>query len=775
MLIRNVKSIHDMNNKKTLQAELLQLSIDNEKIKEQRVSDYKNPNKPPPVPPQYKTNAEIQADAMEQQKIVIDNLRSLGLDFQLAAQISQDLKTSIAGGDGNFLKFNKNFPYFKEKIEKGFNAKNATVDEMIEKIKDYFDDIDSSIGLTLGGISSTNFFGSKPLTSLSILPSSEAYQQLDLDVDALVLTYAIPTTSASGLKTLIAQLIVESPTDDDLKSIETFPNIIKTRINKSIETLITKFNFPTSQFLFDINVALSTISSPPEAITLLAQTSRTVGMVNTKSFDKLKEVMTKIKEEQANQLATATGIASGISTSSLSPTLITTAIANQQKENKDYVKNQIDKELRQLELTNRLYNPKTAGFYSNKYSGTVATIDGLPPNGKKNDEDNIIYEFGDAFSAGAGSPGTAKYLPRIRYSGGTPIKLTASGHYNLGKWDGTKWTPTGIGKNINDFVAMAGQDIGTKGKKMSSYFRYDLPTLRKIAIAEEYPQIEAIIDTNPLYQPKYDDRTRILAQTAGPASSPYIGGYGIKKGKGGDLNDPWRNTGYSKYYHPNMTPEEYKQKQWGTKPAPTTGQGMKKKKYKDDSSSDEDNIHIDINSHNGKNYHMQGDGFIKRRIKIGKGIEINKDEPKFRAFGKYIIHMPQLHNNNILNFKHKSGGTIPSIKPVNIDDNFKDFIIDVLDSGRVNDRHFDSLTEPEKNHFIKVVRGAGIINDLKLKQSNYDAEKKDLDRLDLLLGEINAGNDNTNMIKEAKILIKKYVSNGRISRQKGFDMLAELE
>jgi hypothetical protein len=213
---------------------------------------------------------------------------------------------------------------------------------------------------------------------------------------------------------------------------------------------------------------------------------------------------------------------------------------------------------------------------------------------------------------------------------------------------------------------------------------------------------------------------------------------------------------------------------WGVKEKKKTKK--KVKKYDSDSSSDEmRDIHIDINSHNGKDYKMSGDGFIKRRIKIGKGIEIKKDEPKFRAFGKYIIHMPQLHNQNILNFKHKSGGTIPSIKPVNVNDNFKDFVLDVLESGKVNDRHYESLTEPEKNHFLKVVRGAGIVNDLKLKNANDDKEKEDIERLELLIGEYNAGNDNANMIKEAKVLIKKYVSNGRISRQKGLEMLMEFD
>ena len=54
MLIRNIKSFQELSNAKKLQAEYLQLMIDNEKVQEERMANYQNPNKPPPVPPQYR-------------------------------------------------------------------------------------------------------------------------------------------------------------------------------------------------------------------------------------------------------------------------------------------------------------------------------------------------------------------------------------------------------------------------------------------------------------------------------------------------------------------------------------------------------------------------------------------------------------------------------------------------------------------------------------------------------------------------------------------------
>ena len=815
-----------MDNKKKLQAEYLQLAIDNEKIKEQRVSDYNNPNKPPPIPPQYKTNAEIQNDAMEQQKMVIDNLRTLGLDYQVAAQISQDLKNNIAGGDGNFLKFNKNFPYFKEKIEKGFNAKNATVLEMIEKIKDYFDDIDNSMGLTLVGTKATNFFANKPLTAVSILPSREMYEQLEAEVDAILGRLSLNPATTAVLKAQITSIINESPTDDELRDIDSFPNIEKTKLNRATEILITKFHFPTSEFIYNANNSFGTITNAPQALTVLGTISRSLGMVNTTSLDKLKEFVVKIREEQAKLFASATGLAPIPTTPSGVPITNAAALfAQNRKDNKDYIRSEINKMNTYL-LTQRLTNPATQiidgnAVYDSYFINHAPTVDGNPPNGATDESDNMIYEVVRGTTTTKKGKTLIKNRATIQLRNGQDIDTHGVGEIEQRAFDHStsEWNivPSGDVYNIKRFLWKAFLDETSNTTTPFYQNRMKNDAMKNEITTKEYPVLEHLLDTNAGYDPRLDPaswiapnlnelgavvggfgvKRRIKLGKGTPTKQQQIawnaiddqekarndyeaqqkanndntnrllGGGRIKKGRGGDPNDPWRNTGYTSAYHPNMTPEQYKASKYG--------KGMKKKKYDSDSDSDKEQIHIDINSHNGKNYKMSGDGFIKRRIKIGKGIEINKDEPKFRAFGKYIIHMHQLHNNNILNFKHKSGGTIPSIKPVNIDENFKDFIIDVVDSGRVNDRHFESLTEPEKNHFLKVVRGAGIIEHLKLKQSNHDIEKEELNRLDLLLGEVDAGNDNANMIKEAKTLIKKYVSNGRISRQKGFDMLAELE
>jgi hypothetical protein len=176
----------------------------------------------------------------------------------------------------------------------------------------------------------------------------------------------------------------------------------------------------------------------------------------------------------------------------------------------------------------------------------------------------------------------------------------------------------------------------------------------------------------------------------------------------------------------------------------------------------------------GSPYAIDGMGFMNRKIKIGKGIAV-QEQPRYKTFGKYIIHIPYLENDNVLNVKFQSMGTIPSIKPVSIDDNFKEFILDIMNTGGVNQKHYNSLTEPEKIHFHKIVKGAGLSNTLKFKADDKIDDKKDVKRLDILVGQITAGNDNDKVLKEAKELIRKCVSNGLITKYRGMDLLLQIE
>ena len=166
-----------------------------------------------------------------------------------------------------------------------------------------------------------------------------------------------------------------------------------------------------------------------------------------------------------------------------------------------------------------------------------------------------------------------------------------------------------------------------------------------------------------------------------------------------------------------------------------------------------------------------GVGF--RLKKIGKGISIER-EPTYAEFGKYAIHLGQLKNNDILNVKYKSLGGIPQFKPTSISDSLKDFILDVLETGKANQRVYDNIPPNERKMFEKIASGAGVFHTLKLKKTITDTDKEDNNRFDILRGEYFAGNNSPKVLAELRRFIVKFMGEGKIPRSEGMNLLMEL-
>jgi hypothetical protein len=163
---------------------------------------------------------------------------------------------------------------------------------------------------------------------------------------------------------------------------------------------------------------------------------------------------------------------------------------------------------------------------------------------------------------------------------------------------------------------------------------------------------------------------------------------------------------------------------------------------------------------------------IKTR-KIGKGIEY-EPEPTYKEFGKYVIHMPNLKERDILNVKFKSLGRIPKYKPISISEVLKEVILDLVNTGKINHRIYSQVPMEEKKLFENISHGAGILHKLGIDKVVSPQEKHDVDRFNILRGELMAGNNSIALEKELRKLVVKFMNDGRISRSDGLNLLMEL-
>jgi hypothetical protein len=143
MIIGNIKSSNDLNSKRKLQQELLELEIANEAELERRVKDFKDPNKPIQVAPQFKTNAQLQKDRTEQERLALKNLEELGFDYNKCSE----LVVWLSGSDvDRLVEFNANFKGIKKDLTETTNPKLLTTEYVKNYLERFFEDLDVSFG-----------------------------------------------------------------------------------------------------------------------------------------------------------------------------------------------------------------------------------------------------------------------------------------------------------------------------------------------------------------------------------------------------------------------------------------------------------------------------------------------------------------------------------------------------------------------------------------------------------------------------------------------------
>ena len=155
--------------------------------------------------------------------------------------------------------------------------------------------------------------------------------------------------------------------------------------------------------------------------------------------------------------------------------------------------------------------------------------------------------------------------------------------------------------------------------------------------------------------------------------------------------------------------------------------------------------------------------------KIGSGISII-NTPKHLEFGKFVIDKHRLDQQGVLHFKHKSLGNT-KFKPFPVSEDTKELINDVLNTGKMNHKHFSKIPNNEQSYLYNVIQGAGLLEHFKLKLPN---DKEDENRFEILKGEFLAGNDNVKLIRELRALIVKFSNEGKITKRQMTDLLLEI-
>jgi hypothetical protein len=145
----------------------------------------------------------------------------------------------------------------------------------------------------------------------------------------------------------------------------------------------------------------------------------------------------------------------------------------------------------------------------------------------------------------------------------------------------------------------------------------------------------------------------------------------------------------------------------------------------------------------------------------GKGIQpITHDLPKKIQFGKIHISPKKLYYDNILAIRHKSGKSFSGVPDSSVSDKFVSIIMNLLKGTKPSLKDFSTLDVNEKGMYDSLIYMAGLQKEV---DNTFNETKNNLkNRLELLEGEIGAGNNNPKLKKELLYLLSKMVKTGMV-------------
>jgi hypothetical protein len=147
----------------------------------------------------------------------------------------------------------------------------------------------------------------------------------------------------------------------------------------------------------------------------------------------------------------------------------------------------------------------------------------------------------------------------------------------------------------------------------------------------------------------------------------------------------------------------------------------------------------------------------KKKPVVQKGASV-KTVPTHCQFGKTIILLNKLYQNNILSVKDSNNINIQGIPNSKVSDKFVNIILSICNDEEVNKKDIDTL--PEKDFILinVLMKKAGLTK--KYNIDNTKAIKLLKDRLELVEGQILAGNTNEEIKKELYDIVFKLANIG---------------
>jgi hypothetical protein len=158
-------------------------------------------------------------------------------------------------------------------------------------------------------------------------------------------------------------------------------------------------------------------------------------------------------------------------------------------------------------------------------------------------------------------------------------------------------------------------------------------------------------------------------------------------------------------------------------------------------------------------------------IDLDKGI---KRETSYMPLGKYVIHKQKLRDNTLL-MRTVKGGQIAELPQMTISPKLGKMLNKIIHGyGFPSHGDLSELDDSDKDIMYKVFKMSKAEGIESIPRPNKTKDEAEFNRFTILKGQILAGNNSKELIKEFKTLLVKLIHNDKILRKDGHAILLDL-
>lgn len=168
----------------------------------------------------------------------------------------------------------------------------------------------------------------------------------------------------------------------------------------------------------------------------------------------------------------------------------------------------------------------------------------------------------------------------------------------------------------------------------------------------------------------------------------------------------------------------------------------------------------------------------KNRKISGKGVAVAvpKQERKrmgYKPFGKYIIDVIGL-DDDIVTIRSPSKASVSTIPRERVSKRVSGVLKTIAGGGMPTYEEVGELKNDEKKYLSKILKTARLSDKIKVPNPDKSKEEAEMDRFNILKGQIIAGNDGKEVVKEFKQMLIKFSNQGRLPKREVNEILSEL-